>query len=426
MNVLDSEVLQGQFASAGFAGASTEDDADVIICNTCSVREHAENKVLSHIGRLKLLKARRPEVIVVVAGCMAERLGGELRSRYPQIDLVVGTRRIGECLALVEKAFVAQGAYVGEGGVAYPLRRPAARSSHAQAFVSVMRGCDNYCAYCIVPYVRGPQASRPEVEILDEIRMLADDGVREVTLLGQNVTAWGRDQGVRNGLPRLLENVERIGGIEWVKFVTSHPRDTGEVVFAAMRDLPKVCGYLHLPPQAGSDRVLAAMRRGYTRDEYLKKTDLVREMVPDVSIAGDFIVGFPGETEADFQETVDLLKRVRYKNCFIFKYSPREGTAAAHMRDDVPIAAKKRRNNDLLAVQEEASLAHNRAFAGKTVRVLVDGHEKKGGERLSGRTAGEEIVIFEGPGSLAGTFVGVKIESATALTLFGSLVQGKG
>ena len=424
MNVLDSETLQGQFAAAGYSPGEGAEDADVIILNTCSVREHAENKVLSELGRLKSIKARRPEVTIVLAGCMAERLGPRIRARYPQVDIVLGTRRLGDCLRLVAESGGC-GVFIGDEGESYPPRDVRQRASRVQAFVSVMRGCENYCAYCIVPYVRGRQASRPEGEIIDEIEALAEDGVREVTLLGQNVTAYGRDAGEKGALCRLLGRLEGIAGIEWVKFITSHPRDTGEDVFRAMRDLPKVCGYMHLPAQSGSDRILAAMKRGYTRSEYLAKVQLLRETAGDVSIAGDFIVGFPGETEGDFLETVDLVRKVGYKNSFIFKYSPREGTAASLLRDDVPVAEKKRRNNELLRIQAEASLSHNRSFVGRTVKVLVDGTEKKGGRRLSGRTAGEEIVIFEGPPDLVGGFSQVGITSATAITLFGEVAGGE-
>jgi tRNA-2-methylthio-N6-dimethylallyladenosine synthase len=426
MNVLDSQVIEGEFAAAGHSRAEGVEDADVIVFNTCSVRGHAENKVFSHIGELKPLKARRPDVTIVLAGCMAQRLGEDIRKRYPHVDLVVGTRRIGDFLPLVEEARrKGPGVHIEDTYETYPRRDISYRTGRSQAFVSVMRGCNNFCAYCIVPYVRGRQVSRPAGEIVDEVAALAADGVKEVTLLGQNVTSYGHDCGENGALARLLEKLQEVAGLEWIKFVTSHPRDTGLDVFEAMRDLPKVCRYLHLPAQSGSDRILKAMKRGYTRAGYLDKVRLLRETAGVVSLASDFIVGFPGETEEDFRETVSLVRQAAYKNAFIFKYSPRPGTAASRLLDDVPLADKKRRNNELLAIQEEASAAHNRGMIGRKVRVLVDGPSKKDPERLSGRTEGEEIVVFEGPAALAGGFAEVEIASATALTLFGKLVTGK-
>lgn len=424
MNVLDSHVLEGEFASAGFSAASSLEDADVIIFNTCSVRERAENKVFSNLGALRELKAARPDVTLVVAGCMAQRLGGAIREQCPHVDLVVGTRRIGDFVELVMEARrSAGGVHTEDMYETYPGRDIAYRSSPSQAFVSIMRGCDNFCSYCVVPYVRGPRLSRPAGEIEDEVKALAGDGVREVTLLGQNATAYGRDLDDGPTLAGLLERLQEVDGLEWIKFVTSHPRDTGRDVFEAMRDFPKVCRYLHMPAQSGSDAVLRAMGRGYTRSEYLDKLALLREIAGEVSVASDFIVGFPGETEADFEDTVDLVRRAGYKNSYIFKYSPREGTSAAALDDDVPLADKKRRNNALLAVQEEVSVAHNRSKVGTAVRVLVDGPSKKDPARLSGRTEGEEIVVFDGASELRGKFVTLEITDATALTLFGKAVS---
>jgi len=424
MNVLDSQVLEGAFAAAGYSMAEREDDADVIVFNTCSVRAHAENKVFSHIGAVKAIKERRPEVTLVVAGCMAQRLGESLRRRYPQVDVVIGTRRIGDFVGIVEEARLkGPGVHVEDAYESYPRRDISRRTGKSQAFVSVMRGCDNYCAYCIVPYVRGAQVSRPAGEIVDEVTALTADGVKEVTLLGQNVTSYGHDRGEQGALARLLGKLQPIDGLEWIKFVTSHPRDTGRDIFETMRDLPKVCRYLHLPAQSGSDAVLGAMKRGYTRAEYLDKVHMLREITGGVSLASDFIVGFPGETEGDFEDTVSIVREVGYKNSFIFKYSPRPGTAAAKLTDDVPIVEKKRRNNALLAVQEEISIAHNRAMIGRRVRVLVDGPSKKDSNRLAGRTEGEEIVVFDGPAKLAGEFVAAEITGASALTLFGRLAD---
>jgi tRNA-2-methylthio-N6-dimethylallyladenosine synthase len=419
MNVLDSHRLEGAFAAAGCQTARDDAEADVIVLNTCSVRAHAENKVFSRLGTLKALKARRPEVIVVVAGCMAQRLGREILDRFEAVDLVVGTGRIADVVQLAQEAAGARRRVFTDQSAGTLVRDARFRCGRSQAFVSAMRGCDNFCAYCVVPYVRGRQKSRRDAEIVDEVKALADDGVKVVTLLGQNVTAYGADRGERHALSGLLAALDRINGIEWIGFLTCHPRDTGDDVFEAMRDLPKVRRYIHMPAQAGSDRVLRAMNRGYTSAEYIARVERLRETVGNVSIAGDFIVGFPGETREDFEATVGLLERVGYKNSFIFKYSPRPGTSGALLEDDVPSREKARRNNELLEVQKRVSLAHNRAFIGQKVRVFAVGAAKKGEGMLAGRTEGEEVVIFPGPQRLSGEFVEVVISDVTPIALFG-------
>ncbi len=419
MNVLDSHYLEGAFAAAGYERAESAADADVIVFNTCSVREHAENKVFSRLGELERLKAGRPDTVVVVAGCMAQRLGEGLLERFGAVDLVVGTGRIGDLVDLVENAAVSGRRSVTDSSCGKALMRDIRhRLARSEAFVCAMRGCDNFCAYCVVPYVRGRQASRSMGEIIDEVKALADDGVKVVTLLGQNVTAYGADLGEKRALSRLLTELNRIEGLEWIRFLTCHPRDTGDDVFEAMRDLPKVCSYIHMPAQSGSDVILAAMNRGYTKSQYLSRIDRLREIAGDVSIAGDFIVGFPGETERDFDETVDLVRRVGYKNSFIFKYSPRPGTSAARLPDNVDASEKARRNNSLLEVQREASLSHNRRFTGRRLKVFVQGVARKGEGDLAGRAEGDEVVIFKGPESLSGEFTEVDVVDATPIVLF--------
>ncbi len=426
MNVLDSHRLEGAFAAAGYEAARDDAEADVIVLNTCSVRAHAENKVFSRLGTLKALKERSPGTVVVVAGCMAQRLGREILDRFEAVDLVVGTGRIADIVQLAGEAGGGRrGVFTDEARGGTLVRDARFRSGRSKAFVSVMRGCDNFCAYCVVPYVRGRQRSRPTGEITDEVKALADDGVKVVTLLGQNVTAYGADRGEARALSALLAALDRTDGIEWLSFLTCHPRDTGDDVFEAMRDLPKVRRYIHMPAQSGSDAVLRAMNRGYTRAEYIARVERLRETVGNVSVAGDFIVGFPGETRGDFEATASLLERVGYKNSFIFKYSPRPGTSGARLEDDVPPDEKARRNNELLAVQKRVSLAHNRAFIGGTVRVFVEGAAKKGEGMLAARTEGEEVVIFPGPQSLSGEFVEVVITDATPIALFGEVAPKK-
>ncbi len=428
MNVLDSLILEGRFAAAGHGFVDSPDKADVVILNTCSVREHVENKVFSMLGELKALKRRHRDLKIVVAGCMAERLGEELLRRFSQVDLVVGTRHMSDILPLLgEVGRQGRSAWTGGTYVWGPPRDITRRIKPWQAYVCAMRGCDNFCTYCIVPYVRGRQVSRPRREIVDEVKALADDGVREVTLLGQNVTAYGVDKGRPQALSHLLEALQEISGLEWIKFITCHPKDTGRDVFEAMRDLPKVCRYIHMPAQSGSDRVLRAMKRGYTRRDYLEKIRMLRDTVGAVSIAGDFIVGFPGETSDDFEATVSLLEEVGYKNSFIFRYSPRPGTAAEKLVDDVDLREKARRNTRLLEVQNKVSLVHNSGFIGQKMPVLVSGPSRKDPGMLSGRTEGEEIVIFDGPGELEGQFVEVEITAVSPSALLGILVSpGKG
>lgn len=298
----------------------------------------------------------------------------------------------------------------------------------AQAFVRVMHGCDKFCSYCVVPYVRGPEASRPPEKIIEQIKKLADTGVKQITLLGQTVNSYLYNN---FSFADLLYDVSKINGIEWIKFVTCYPKNFDEKIFKAIANLPKVCRYLHIPAQSGSDRILKAMNRHYTCAEYLGILDKAREIVPDIAIAGDFIVGFCGETDEDFQKSVELVQKAQYKNSFIFKYSPRPGTKAdgKQASDNVPAEIKKQRNVALLAVQEKVSEELNKSFIGKTVKVLVEGISKKshldGGDgklpQLIGRAAGDYIVVFDGPAILAGQFTDVKITRSSALTLFGRL-----
>jgi len=442
MNKLDSEAVAGHLLEAGYALTGSSRDADVILINTCSVRQHAEDKVWSLLGTLRQRKARNPELVVVVMGCMAQRERERIQARMPHVDLVCGTMEIDRLPGLIAEVRDRheRRLAVGDGPGRLPriVRR---RPSPFQAFVGVMRGCDNYCAYCIVPYVRGRERSRPVEDVVEEVRRLVDDGVKEITLLGQNVNSYGRTLGERGNdtrsllceaperavdgkrllvsFPLLLERLDAIGGLERLRFVTSHPKDATDELFRAMADLPSVCPYLHMPAQAGSDRVLRDMNRRYTRDDYLERIARLRETVPGVEVSGDFIVGFPGETEAEFEETAGLVRRVEYLNCFIFKYSPREGTRAAAMDDDVPWAVKQERNRRLLAVQQAIMERRQAAMVGRTVEVLVEGASRKDPTKLTGRSRANHIVAVPGPPALTGQAVEVEITGSTSLTLFG-------
>ncbi len=445
MNKLDTALVTSALEEAGFSLTESVIEADVVLINTCSVREHAEQRVLSHLGHLKYIKESRPDLVVGVIGCMAQRLGDKLLE-HEAVNLVCGPAEIPQIMQLITEALEEKKKSLA---VTEKIRRKASEqqsraleefesaygiegeSIPAQAFVRVMRGCNNFCSYCVVPYVRGPEISRPPGAIIEQIKKLADHGVKQITLLGQTVNSYKYKQGEKNwSLADLLNAAGNIEGVEWLRFVTSYPSEEFfDEIMQVMAGSPKVCEYLHIPAQSGSDNILRAMNRNYTAAWYLELLDRARAIVPDIAIAGDFIVGFPGETEEDFQATVELVKKARYKNAFIFKYSPRPGTASdKRLQDTVPAEVKQRRNVELLAVQEKISDELSRDFLGKQVKVLVEGLSKKphlnsteGGEnpQLVARTATDYIVVFNGPVSLAGQFSDVKITKTSPLTLFG-------
>ena len=444
MNKLDSELVANTLTSRGFELCREPDAADIIVFNTCSVRQHAENRVLSCLSRLSQQKVHRPGLITAVIGCMAQQQGWELLERFTDLDIVCAPGELHRLGELIDKALNGAGRQI-----AITERLRARRSipadledmdSHhqlsetaCQAYVRVMRGCNKFCSYCIVPSVRGPEISRPPENILAEVENLVAAGCIEITLLGQTVNSYRYQANGREvNFAELLRRVGATPGLKRLRFVTSYPSDFSDDIFQAMADVPALCEYLHLPAQSGSDRILAAMNRSYTVAEYLALIERGRAIVPNLSIAGDFIVGFPGESEEDFQDTVKLVKAAHYKNCFIFKYSSRPGTAAARrLKDDVPAEVKRRRNNELLAIQEESSLGLHREFIGQTVEILVEGpsktarkeHTERPGQ-LTGRTRGDHIVVFDAPGQaeqFTGKLVNVTIREASALTLFGEL-----
>jgi tRNA-2-methylthio-N6-dimethylallyladenosine synthase len=448
MNKLDTALVSSALVQAGFSLTESVKDADIVLINTCSVRDHAEQRVISHLGHLKHIKESRPDLIVGVIGCMAQRLGDELLS-HEAVNIVCGPIRIPQIAELVSDALSEK---KKELAITEHILKPVQENADqeledfevaysgedernpAQAFVRIMRGCNNFCTYCIVPYVRGPEISRPPEAVIEQIRKLADSGVKQVTLLGQTVNSYKYKKGDKTwNLADLLIAASEVSGIEWIKFVTNYP--SGEFftdIMHAMTCSPKVCKYLHIPAQSGSDKILKAMNRNYTAVEYLELLEKAREIVPGIAIAGDFIVGFPGETEYDFQATVDLVQKSRYRNAFIFKYSPRPGTTAdKRWMDTIPNVIKQKRNVELLAVQEKISDELSKDFLGKKVKILVEGLSKKPhlnasdsdmNPQLAGRTETEHIVVFNGPVSLAGQFTEVKITKTTPLTLFGELI----
>ncbi len=446
MNKLDTALIIAALKDAGFHLTESSQESDVVLINTCSVREHAEEKVLSHLGNLKHLKETRPDLVVGIIGCMAQRLGAELLE-HPEVDIVCGPAQIPQITDLVKKAILKKTKTLA---VTEKIRKTNPQnqaledfeSVHdsddkqipGQAFVRAMRGCDNFCTYCIVPYVRGPEVSRPPQAIIEQIKKLADQGIKQVTLLGQRINSYKYTAGQKSYcLADLLVMASDIEGIERIRFVTSYPSEEFfDQILNAMASLPKVCNYLHIPAQSGSDKILKAMNRKYTAGQYLAMLDKARALVPDIALSGDFIVGFPGETENDFADTVSLVEKARYKNCFIFKYSPRPGThGQKRLQDNVTTDTKKERNNRLLAVQEKNSDQLSTEFLNRQVTVLIEGLSKKphlnqadanADPQLVGRTATDWIVVFNGPQSLAGDFAKVKITKTRPLTLFGELV----
>lgn len=425
MNKLDAELVVSAMLDLGYGQTSDMESADAILFCTCSVREHAEERVYSNVGKLKHLKRRRPETVIGVLGCMAQKDGRRVLDRAPHVDIVCGTRafpRIGEFVEAVRRG---EGPILAldEDRVSMPARKKAARPHRARAFLAIMRGCDNFCSYCIVPYVRGREHSRPMDEIEAEARALVDDGVREITLLGQNVNAYGKSFGRPGALADLLPRLDGIDGLERVRFVTSHPKSMTRAIFEAIRDLPSVCESVHMPAQTGSDRVLAAMRRGYTVSQYRELVAEARETVPGIAIASDFIVGFPGETDPDFRQTAELLRETRFQTSYVFKYSPRPGAQSADLEDTVPADEKKRRNNVLLDIQEQVGSEEHERMIGDVVEVLVEGASKKDGQKMTGRTRTNRIVHFGGNRNLEGEIVHVCISRATPLTLSGVIVE---
>jgi tRNA-2-methylthio-N6-dimethylallyladenosine synthase len=444
MNKLDSELVASRLVEAGYEPATDEDRADVVLLNTCAVRQHAEDRVWSKLGLLRVRKRTDPALVVGVLGCMAEEHQRSMLARMPHVDLVVGPSAFGDIDQKVELArqrntelarqqhlqlAAARALETGLGLVATGdgisgdvIRRNVRMRPHrSQAWVSVMRGCNMPCSYCIVPATRGAEVSRPIEVIADEVERLCDDGVAEVTLLGQTVNAYGRDLGRDVNLARLLRRLHEIPALRRIAFITSHPNFLTADLIAAIAELPRIARYLHLPAQSGSDRVLRAMRRGYTAERYLARAAEVQERVPDVELHSDFIVGYPGETAEDFDLTVELMERVRFAQSYVFKYSPRPGTLAAEAPDDVPEPEKARRNQVLLEVQERHTRARNERLVGSVAEVLVEGESKIPG-RLTGRTEHHRIVHFacDDAGAI-GTWVQVRIVEALGHSLVGEL-----
>jgi tRNA-2-methylthio-N6-dimethylallyladenosine synthase len=421
MNVHDSEKMLSILTDHGYRPTRDIHRADVILLNTCSVRAKPEHKVYSALGRLEKLKEQNHGLIIGVGGCVAQQEGPRLLDRIGHLDLVLGTHNIHRLPDLIRGV-----EDTGKTVCAVDFRDEVrsldispvpSNGEKVKSYVTIMQGCDNFCSFCIVPHVRGREKSRPSENILGEIRSLSERNVREVTLLGQNVNSYGRDLSGGWTFAQLLARINAIEGIWRVRFTTSHPKDISEELIMAFGKLEKVCKHIHLPFQSGSDGVLERMNRGYTRKQYMEKARLLREVCPDIGMTSDVMVGFPGEDERDFHETLDLIQRVQFDNLFSFKYSPRKETEAARFPDQIDESTKSRRLRILQELQKQITLERNQALEGRHEEILVEGMSKRGRGGMTGRTSSNKVVNFTGNPDLIGQLVKVRIEEGRANSL---------
>jgi tRNA-2-methylthio-N6-dimethylallyladenosine synthase len=425
MNEHDSERIAGLLTADGYVSTDQAADASVVVFNTCAVRENADNRLYGNLGHLRPLKQKNPQMRIVVAGCLAQKDGGSIQQRAPWVDVVVGTHALPGLLDLLHRAEIdGPQLDVREQTETFPSALPALREVEHHAWISIAVGCDNACTFCIVPLVRGPQLSRPMGDILAEVQALGRRGVVEVTLLGQNVNTYGRDLTVPDSPRRplfaeLLRAVNDVDGLSRIRFTSPHPHDFTPDVIDAMAESDKVCEHIHFPLQSGSDRVLRAMRRSYRRERYLGWLDRIRAAIPQIAVSTDIIVGFPGETEEDFEDTLDVVARARFDQAYTFQYSPRPGTSAAAMPDQLPKDVVQARFDRLVALQNEISLERMREQVGSIVEILVEGTGRKG--RVQGRTRTNRVVHVDGDHA-PGTFLDVRIGAARPHHLEGELV----
>lgn len=422
MNERDSETIAGILADRGLEPVTTETQADMILINTCTVRDKAEQKVFGLLGKLQKLKEERPHMILGITGCMPQQqaVAEKIKARFPFMDLIIGTHNLSQLGLYLDEIINErrQVMEIWEQRASEENEVPARRSGRFKAFVNINYGCNNFCTYCIVPYVRGREKSRRPESILAEIRGLVEEGYREITLLGQNVNSYGKDLPEGSDFASLLAMVNDVEGLWRIRFMTSHPRDVSERLIEAIASLPKVCQHVHLPLQSGSNRILAAMNRGYTREHYLNLVAKLKEAIPSLAITTDLIVGFPGETEVDFQETLTVVREVGFDSAFTFMYSPRTGTPAASMEEQVEGGVKRSRLQELLKLQNALSLERNLALVGTVQELLVEDRE---GERHKGRTSGHKLVYFDSPQDLNGKLVPVRITQAKTWNLLGEV-----
>jgi tRNA-2-methylthio-N6-dimethylallyladenosine synthase len=422
MNVHDSEKIAGIFSECGYEQTDSVKDADVIVINTCSVRQKAEQKFLSELGRLKAIKKRNPDLRIAVAGCIAQQKGNALFERFPYVDFIFGPNNIDSLQKWIKGDAVRTAL---EDNPEYHTKTlPIRREGQVRAWISIMYGCDNFCSYCVVPYTRGRERSRSIRDICKEVQEVATQGFKEITLLGQNVNSYGKNLDEDIDFPDLLKVVHGISGIERIRFITSHPRDLSEKLIKYMRDLPKVCEHIHLPLQAGSDRILSLMNRGYTYREYREKIDVLRDAISEIAITTDIIVGFPGETEEDFQCTINALKEIEFDGIFAFKYSKRPHTRALNLPGHVDEQVKSQRLSMVLDLQDSITYRKNKLLEGQILEVLVEGVSETDKEKLTGRTRTNKIVNFYGSEEDIGRLVNIKILEAKRHSLYGKRVQG--
>ena len=425
MNVYDTEKMIDLLYGCNYQITSDIMQADLILLNTCSIREKPEHKIYSILGRLKKLKDKNPDLILGVGGCVAQQEGEKLFEKSPHLDLVFGThsinklpnllKEIEEKKAKVCEINMSENGYLDEGVSCYS-------SQKVSSYVSIIRGCNNFCSFCIVPYVRGRERSRHKEEILEEVKHLSQSGVKEVVLLGQNVNSYGNDLGVTGGFPRLLASINDIKGVERIRFITSHPKDLSDDLIRCFKELDKVCKHIHLPVQSGSNKILKLMNRRYTRDNYLEKVYKLRRVCPAIGITSDVIVGFPQETQRDFEDTLELMKEVKFDDLFSFQYSDRPMTHASRFNDKIPSDVKRERLRILQEAQNGYSLEKNQAVLHKIEEVLVEGVSKKDPHCITGKTGTNKTVNFAGGDNLRGMLVSVKISGVHLHSLKGELV----
>lgn len=424
MNVNDSERIVSMLAELGYTTTNHLRDGDLILFNTCTVRGGAEDKVHQHLANLRNLKKKQPDTLIGIAGCVAQQEGDRLLNDYPWLDIVVGTHNLHLLKDMVrdaEAGFRRSETDFLDNSQRLDLFPPIAGASRSSAFVTVMQGCDNFCSYCIVPYVRGREISRRFDEILQEVRELADQGVQELVLLGQNVNSYGLRGEGEPPFHELVRAVAEVEGVKRIRFMTSHPKDMSDDLIACYADLPKLCSALHLPAQSGNNRILTAMNRGYTRERYLETVYKLKSARPGIKLTGDMIVGFPGETEAEFAETLSLMEEVNYFDLFSFIYSPRPGTKAAELADELPKQVKLERLDRLQKLQLQHSRTHNEAYVGTIQPVLIEGLAKREGQ-VTGRADSGRIVNLSGSADLVGCLVDVRITEGYANSLLGALL----
>ena len=419
-NEADSEKLRGYLAQSGYRIAGSAEGADVVVMNTCSIREHAEQRVFGNLGALTHTKRRHPEQKIFLCGCMAgeTKVSDRIKKSFPYVDGVFSTHHLWQFPEILYNVLTKKKRqfYIEDEAGSIAEGIPQVRDSSLKAWVSIMYGCNNFCTYCIVPYVRGRERSRRPEAILAECKALIEGGCREITLLGQNVNSYGKDLDCGVDFADLLARIAELPGDFLIRFMTSHPRDASEKLFDTMAKYPKIAKQLHLPFQSGSSRVLKAMNRHYDREGYLKKVEYAKKVMPELVLTSDVIVGFPGETEEEFEETISLIERVRYDSLFTFIFSPRTGTPAAKMEDPTPKEEKNRRFDKLCARQNAISEEIHRGYVGKTLRCLVDG---KDGDQLTARTEGGRLVRFDGPECLIGNYENLRVTGATTWSLTG-------